>query len=94
MPQEPPQQTTPEAAAAAGPEQIAEQAVLRRVVEQTARQLGYDEASVNPEEAFFDLGADSLSMINMIRDLERAFQVRVSMRELFEAADTPPGWRG
>ncbi|MFE4483119.1 aminotransferase class III-fold pyridoxal phosphate-dependent enzyme, partial [Kitasatospora sp. NPDC056789] len=64
-------------------------AVLREVVEQTARQLGYDEESVGTDEPFFDLGADSLSMINMIRDLERAFRVRVSMRELFEDADTP-----
>ncbi|MFG2916972.1 MupA/Atu3671 family FMN-dependent luciferase-like monooxygenase [Kitasatospora sp. NPDC048298] len=105
MRQDPPQQTapaeepaaapalTPAAAPASAPtpspEELAEQAVLRQVVEQTARQLGYDEASVGADEPFFDLGADSLSMINMIRDLERAFRVRVSMRELFEAADTP-----
>uniref|UniRef100_UPI001CC98394 acyltransferase domain-containing protein n=1 Tax=Streptomyces sp. LS1784 TaxID=2851533 RepID=UPI001CC98394 len=93
MHQDPPQQTAPAAASAAAPtpspEELAEQAVLRQVVERTARQLGYDEASVGTDEPFFDLGADSLSMINMIRDLERAFRVRVSMRELFEAADTP-----
>ncbi|MEV7597219.1 MupA/Atu3671 family FMN-dependent luciferase-like monooxygenase [Kitasatospora sp. NPDC089797] len=71
------------------PEQQAEEAVLRQVLEQTARQLGYDEAEVGAEDPFFDLGADSLAMINMIRDLERAFRVRVSMRELFEEADTP-----
>ncbi|MET8543699.1 MupA/Atu3671 family FMN-dependent luciferase-like monooxygenase [Kitasatospora sp. NPDC004799] len=97
MRQDPPQQTAPAAVPAAepvsaptpSPEELAEQAVLRQVVERTARQLGYDEASVGADEPFFDLGADSLSMINMIRDLERAFRVRVSMRELFEAADTP-----
>ncbi|MGW7445741.1 MupA/Atu3671 family FMN-dependent luciferase-like monooxygenase [Kitasatospora sp. NPDC054795] len=93
MHQDPPQQSAPAATPAAAPtpspEELAEQAVLRQVVEQTARQLGYDEASVGTDEPFFDLGADSLSMINMIRDLERAFRVRVSMRELFEAADTP-----
>ncbi|WP_316528609.1 non-ribosomal peptide synthetase/type I polyketide synthase [Kitasatospora brasiliensis] len=94
MRQEPPQQTAPAVQAAAtaptpSPEERAEQAVLRQVVEQTARQLGFDESAVGTDEPFFDLGADSLSMINMIRDLERAFRVRVSMRELFEAADTP-----
>ncbi|RGD56921.1 amino acid adenylation domain-containing protein [Kitasatospora xanthocidica] len=105
MRQDPPQQTapaaepavalaaspaaTPAASPTPSPEELAGQAVLREVVEQTARQLGYDEASVGADEPFFDLGADSLSMINMIRDLERAFRVRVSMRELFEDADTP-----
>ncbi|MEU1423679.1 MupA/Atu3671 family FMN-dependent luciferase-like monooxygenase [Kitasatospora sp. NPDC005751] len=63
--------------------------VLGRVVAQTARQLGVAEEAVGTEDPFFDLGADSLSMINMIRDLERAFGVRVPMRELFEDADTP-----
>ncbi|MGV9267972.1 MupA/Atu3671 family FMN-dependent luciferase-like monooxygenase [Kitasatospora sp. NPDC003701] len=63
--------------------------VLSRVVAQTARQLGVAEEAVGAEDPFFDLGADSLSMINMIRDLERAFGVRVPMRELFEDADTP-----
>ncbi|MER7674110.1 MupA/Atu3671 family FMN-dependent luciferase-like monooxygenase [Kitasatospora sp. NPDC096128] len=88
----PPQQTAPDpvaAAPAASPEQLAEEAVLRRVLEQTARQLGHDEGTIGADDPFFDLGADSLGMINMIRDLERAFRVRVSMRELFEAADTP-----
>ncbi|MEU4115307.1 MupA/Atu3671 family FMN-dependent luciferase-like monooxygenase [Kitasatospora sp. NPDC028055] len=98
----PPQQTAPAPvvpapavpastvpAAAASPEQLAEEAVLRRVLEQTARQLGHDEGAVGADDPFFDLGADSLGMINMIRDLERAFRVRISMRELFEAADTP-----
>ncbi|WP_188307787.1 type I polyketide synthase, partial [Streptomyces sp. CBMA123] len=93
----PPQQTAPAPAApepvapvpVASPEQLAEEAVLRRVLEQTARQLGHDEEAVGADDPFFDLGADSLGMINMIRDLERAFRVRISMRELFEAADTP-----
>ncbi|MFF2041043.1 MupA/Atu3671 family FMN-dependent luciferase-like monooxygenase [Kitasatospora sp. NPDC058170] len=71
------------------PAQQAAGLVLRRVVEQTARQLGVAEEAVGAQDPFFDLGADSLSMINMIRDLERAFRVRVSMRELFEDADTP-----
>ncbi|MFE4516675.1 SDR family NAD(P)-dependent oxidoreductase, partial [Kitasatospora sp. NPDC056783] len=78
MRQDPLQQHAPasEPAPGPGPEELAEQAVLRQVVERTARQLGYDEASVGVDEPFFDLGADSLSMINMIRDLERAFRVR------------------
>ncbi len=64
-------------------------AVVARVCELTAGQLGGAAAAIDPDASFFDLGADSLLMINMIRDLEKAFGVRIAMRELFEEADTP-----
>jgi acyl carrier protein len=46
-------------------------------------------AAVEEPTPFIDMGADSLMMINMLRELEAEFGVRVAMRELFEDADTP-----
>jgi natural product biosynthesis luciferase-like monooxygenase protein/amino acid adenylation domain-containing protein len=63
--------------------------VLTRVRELTAHHLGDKLDRITPDAAFFDLGADSLLMINMVRELEVAFGVRVAMRELFEEVDTP-----
>ncbi|MBV9824057.1 MAG: acyltransferase domain-containing protein, partial [Actinobacteria bacterium] len=63
--------------------------VLTRVRELTAHHLGDKLDRVTPDAPFFDLGADSLLMINMVRELEVAFGVRVAMRELFEEVDTP-----
>ena len=45
--------------------------VLQQVREQAADQLSLTVEDVAPEVAFFDLGADSLLMINMIRRLEK-----------------------
>ena len=53
------------------------------------RELGIAADAVSEEATFFDLGADSLLMINMLRELEHAFGVKVAMRELFEEADSP-----
>ncbi|MFD8862946.1 type I polyketide synthase [Streptomyces sp. NPDC059590] len=63
--------------------------VLGRIIELTAHQLGFGAEEVGPDVPFFDLGADSLQMINMLREVEREFAVKVAMRELFEEADTP-----
>ena len=63
--------------------------VLTRVRELTAHHLGDKPDRIAPDAPFFDLGADSLLMINMVRELEVAFGVRVAMRELFEEVDTP-----
>ncbi len=62
--------------------------VLTRVRELTAHHLGDKLDRIAPDVPFFDLGADSLLMINMVRELEVAFGVRVAMRELFEEVDT------
>jgi iturin family lipopeptide synthetase A len=63
--------------------------VLTRVRELTAQHLGDKPDHIAADVPFFDLGADSLLMINMVRELEVAFGVRVAMRELFEEVDTP-----
>ncbi|HET9382842.1 MAG TPA: MupA/Atu3671 family FMN-dependent luciferase-like monooxygenase, partial [Streptomyces sp.] len=64
-------------------------AVLAQVRELAADHLALPVEEVAPDVAFFDLGADSLLLINMIRRLETAFGVRIAMRELFEEADSP-----
>ncbi len=63
--------------------------VLRRVIELTARHLGFAPDQITAETSFFDLGADSLQTINVLRELEQEYQVKVAMRELFEEASTP-----
>ncbi|HEX6290357.1 MAG TPA: MupA/Atu3671 family FMN-dependent luciferase-like monooxygenase, partial [Herpetosiphonaceae bacterium] len=63
--------------------------VLEKICELTARQLGQASEDVRPDDLFFDLGADSLLMITMLRELEKLFGVRIAMRELFEEGDSP-----
>jgi natural product biosynthesis luciferase-like monooxygenase protein/amino acid adenylation domain-containing protein len=64
-------------------------AVLERVRALTAERLGLAVADVDPDESFFALGADSLLLITMSREIERAFAVRVPVRDLFTTVDTP-----
>ncbi|MFE0045177.1 type I polyketide synthase [Streptomyces albireticuli] len=63
--------------------------VLRSIIESTARHLGHDPAAIHGGTSFFDLGADSLQMISVLRELEQEHRVKVSMRELFEETGTP-----
>ncbi|MFF7725017.1 type I polyketide synthase [Streptomyces sp. NPDC008001] len=69
--------------------QAAVERVVRSIVESTARHLGHDPAAITGDTSFFDLGADSLQMISVLRELEQEHRVRVSMRELFEETGTP-----
>ncbi|MBB5121988.1 type-I PKS [Streptomyces eurocidicus] len=69
--------------------QAAVERVLRSIVESTARHLGHDPAAIHGETSFFDLGADSLQMISVLRELEQEHRVKVAMRELFEETGTP-----
>ncbi|MCT2582172.1 non-ribosomal peptide synthetase/type I polyketide synthase [Actinophytocola gossypii] len=62
---------------------------LREVRELTARLLGTTERQVDPDDTFVHLGGDSLSLMNLTRDLEERFGVRVPIRALFGDADTP-----
>ncbi|MEW1693225.1 type I polyketide synthase [Streptomyces sp. NPDC091265] len=54
-----------------------------------SRAFGEDLSSVPADTPFFDLGADSLLMINVLREIEREHDVRVTMRELFDETGTP-----
>ncbi|WP_326557548.1 non-ribosomal peptide synthetase/type I polyketide synthase [Micromonospora sp. NBC_01796] len=63
--------------------------VVDRVREVTARHLGCAPEDIDVDRPFFQMGADSLAMINALREFEGEFGVRLAMRELFEEADTP-----
>ncbi|WPO69206.1 non-ribosomal peptide synthetase/type I polyketide synthase [Streptomyces sp. KN37] len=64
-------------------------APLLGIREMTADQLGADIADVTPDRSFFELGADSLSLMGMAKELDRRYGVRVPVREFFDTADTP-----
>ncbi|MGV9500955.1 type I polyketide synthase [Streptomyces sp. NPDC003642] len=63
--------------------------VLDSIVEATARHLGGDPSAIDSDANFFDLGADSLQMISVLRELEQQHRVKVTMRQLFEETGTP-----
>ncbi|MFH9392969.1 type I polyketide synthase [Streptomyces sp. NPDC017556] len=65
------------------------QAVLNRVLELTARHLGHRPDEVAADRTFVGLGADSLQLIGMVRQLEAEFGTEISMREILEEAGTP-----
>ncbi|QQM42508.1 type I polyketide synthase [Streptomyces liliifuscus] len=68
---------------------MTEQAVLERVRELTARHLGYRADELGAGQTFVGLGADSLQLIGLLRQLESEFGVRTSVREILEEAGTP-----
>ncbi|MFH8662957.1 type I polyketide synthase [Streptomyces afghaniensis] len=63
--------------------------VLHSIVAATARHLGEDPSVIAGDANFFDLGADSLQMISVLRELEQEHQVKVTMRQLLEETGTP-----
>ena len=66
-----------------------EQQVLGRINELTVKYIGCEPADVRPGTPFVEFGADSLQMINLVRELERQYSVKVGLREVFEQAGTP-----
>ncbi|MGW8887785.1 type I polyketide synthase [Streptomyces sp. NPDC055749] len=70
-------------------EQGVRERVLERVLELTARHLGHAPAEVDADRSFVGLGADSLQLIGMVRQLEAEFGTEISMREILEEAGTP-----
>ncbi|MGW1221424.1 type I polyketide synthase [Streptomyces californicus] len=70
-------------------DRMTEQAVLDRVLELTARHLGHHPDEVAADRTFVGLGADSLQLIGMVRQLEAEFGTEISMREVLEEAGTP-----
>ncbi|MFD5199368.1 type I polyketide synthase [Streptomyces sp. NPDC058375] len=70
-------------------DRMTEQAVLDRVMELTARHLGHRPDEVAADRTFVGLGADSLQLIGMVRQLEAEFGTEISMREVLEEAGTP-----
>ncbi|MFI1934678.1 type I polyketide synthase [Streptomyces sp. NPDC020330] len=70
-------------------DRMTEQAVLDRVLELTAHHLGHRPDEVAADRTFVGLGADSLQLIGMVRQLEAEFGTEISMREILEEAGTP-----
>ncbi|WFE28231.1 amino acid adenylation domain-containing protein [Solwaraspora sp. WMMD791] len=62
--------------------------VVERVREIIARHLGCASDDIVVDRPFVEMGADSLAMINALREFEGEFGIRLAMRELFEEADT------
>lgn len=56
------------------------------VADMAARHLGLDPGTVGTKQLLIELGADSLQLINLIRDLETEFSVRITMQEVMEEA--------
>ncbi|MGW4379968.1 type I polyketide synthase [Kitasatospora sp. NPDC004531] len=63
--------------------------VRRHIVDVTAEHFGAEPGAVTDDTSFFDLGADSLQLIHLLRLIEQEHRVKVAMRELFEEAGTP-----
>ncbi|MFD8569103.1 type I polyketide synthase [Streptomyces sp. NPDC059639] len=70
-------------------EQDQDRPVLTRVRELTAHHLGFTTDEVTPAQTYVGLGADSLQLIGMLRQLEAEFDVRIAIREILEDAGTP-----
>lgn len=68
---------------------MTEQAILKRVLELTAAHLGYRVEELDAGRTFVGLGADSLQLIGMLRQLEGEFGARIAVREILEEASTP-----
>ncbi|MFD9427881.1 type I polyketide synthase [Streptomyces sp. NPDC060054] len=68
---------------------MTEQSVLDRVLELAARHLGHRPAEVGADRSFVGMGADSLQLIGMVRQLEAEFGTELAMREILEEAGTP-----
>ncbi|MER0478893.1 beta-ketoacyl synthase N-terminal-like domain-containing protein [Streptomyces sp. Edi2] len=74
---------------AVGQHEAVMERIRRSITESTARHLSHDPSAITSDTSFFDLGADSLQMISVLRELEQEHQVKVTMRELFEETGTP-----
>ncbi|GAA1369515.1 type I polyketide synthase [Catellatospora chokoriensis] len=64
-------------------------AVTDRVRAMTAASLGMPAEQVGPDDSFLGLGADSLLLVSLARQMQDAFGVRIPVRELFGQLDTP-----
>ncbi|MGW0435007.1 MupA/Atu3671 family FMN-dependent luciferase-like monooxygenase [Micromonospora sp. NPDC003197] len=63
--------------------------VLEQVRAMTATRLGVELSEITPDETFLGLGADSLLLLTMSREVDREFGIRVPIRDLFGGLNTP-----
>jgi natural product biosynthesis luciferase-like monooxygenase protein/amino acid adenylation domain-containing protein len=64
-------------------------ALADRVRTMTAASLGVAAEQVGPDDSFLGLGADSLLLVSLSRQMHDAFGVRIPVWELFGELDTP-----
>jgi acyl carrier protein len=62
---------------------------VAKVVELTARHLGYQPNEIDPEKSFVNLGADSLQLVGIMVALESEYGVDIDMTELLDTAPNP-----
>ena len=55
-----------------------------RMKELAARHLGWKPEEIGPDDLLVELGADSLQLINLTREIESEFGVKITLRELLE----------
>ena len=63
--------------------------VLAGVRDLTAERLGAEPATLDVDSTFLQLGADSLILMGLTRQVDQRFGVTIPVRELFAGADTP-----
>ncbi|MBO8195986.1 polyketide synthase [Streptomyces oryzae] len=68
---------------------LTDQALLDRVTKLTADHLDYAPEELDPDRSFVGLGADSLQLIGLVRQLEGEFGVELDLAELLDDAGTP-----
>jgi natural product biosynthesis luciferase-like monooxygenase protein/amino acid adenylation domain-containing protein len=62
---------------------------LEEICELTARLLGVAAEAVGPDSTFVGVGADSLALMSMVRELNETHATTISVRRLFTDLDTP-----
>ncbi|NUT32520.1 MAG: AMP-binding protein, partial [Hamadaea sp.] len=63
--------------------------LVARIVTMTAAKIGLEPAQVGPGDTFFSIGADSLLLVSLAREVQAEFGVRVPVRDLFDEVNTP-----
>lgn len=70
---------------------MADQEILNRVIEVTARVLGLDASEIKPTDSFvFDLGAESSQSVDLVMAFEAEFDIDME-QEAALAVDTVGG---
>ncbi|MDF4251732.1 beta-ketoacyl synthase N-terminal-like domain-containing protein [Streptomyces sp. WMMB303] len=68
---------------------LTDHAILDRVTKLTADHLDHSPEQLDPDRGFVALGADSLQLIGLVRQLEGEFGVELDLTELLDDAGTP-----
>ncbi|GAA3010164.1 non-ribosomal peptide synthetase/type I polyketide synthase [Actinokineospora diospyrosa] len=81
--------STPAAAPAIPVVAQAAPSAISGVRDLVAKALGLEPDAVSADRSFLEMGADSLSLMGLTRELDRVYDVRIPVRDLFADIDTP-----